>query len=132
MGQRKKTSCTPILRCGRAIPYAWIEAHWDEMRFRREIQVVLVMLRLATMQYQGFRCCGLREAAATGIDEGADAEEDVDETEEGEGSFFYDRGRVWERDAAGEANGVDGGRNHTKKGQQGHGDGDVHPEHALF
>jgi hypothetical protein len=117
---------------GERSPYAWIAAHWDEMRFRREIQVLLMMRRLATMQYQGFRFCGLSETAATGIDEGADAEEDVDETEEGEGSFFYDCGRVWERDAAREANGVDGGGDHPEKDKQGDGDGDVHPEHALF
>jgi hypothetical protein len=52
MGQRKKTLLRQSYAEGRAIPYAWIEAHGQEMRFRREIQQSLMMLRGATPQYQ--------------------------------------------------------------------------------
>src|SRR5690349_16538791 len=74
----------------------------------------------------------LSEAAAPSVNEGADAEEDVDEAEESEGSLLDYRGGVRERDTAGETNGVDGRRDHEEKDKQGHGDGDVHPEHAFL
>ena len=84
------------------------------------------------MQYQQafrLRSC---ETAAAGVDEGADAEEDVDEAEETEGGLgFYGCG-IGEGDAIGEAKDVDHGGDHPEKDQQGNSDGDVHPEHALF
>ena len=74
----------------------------------------------------------LGETGAPGGDEGTNAKENVDEAEEGHRSFFEDGDRMREGDSAGEADGVDIGRDGSEEAEEGDGDGDVHPEHALL
>ena len=78
------------------------------------------------------RCAFLGKAGAAGGDEGSNAEEDVDEAEEGHGALLEDSDRVREDDSAGEADGVDIGWDGAEEGEESYGDGDVHPEHALL
>ncbi len=74
----------------------------------------------------------LGEAGTAGSDERTDAEENVDEAEERHGSLFEDGDRVREDHSAGEADGVDVGWDGSEEAEEGDGDRDMHPEHALF
>src|SRR6266851_3096675 len=72
------------------------------------------------------------ETGEAGCDERADAEEDVEKAEERHGSLLEDGGGVRELDAAGEADGVDVGLDGSEEAEEGDGDRDVHPKHALL
>src|SRR5947208_15144504 len=61
MGQRKKTFSISILRRRARDCLRLVEGHREEMRFRRENTADLMMLRQATMQYQGCPLLRLRE-----------------------------------------------------------------------
>jgi hypothetical protein len=74
----------------------------------------------------------LAQAGAAGSDEGPDTEEDVDKAQERERTLLFDCGGMSEEGSAREADRVDVGGNGSEEGQQGDGDGDVHPEHALL
>lgn len=79
-----------------------------------------------------FRVPDSGEPLAAGGDEGAHTEEDEEKAKERHGGLFDDRDGMREGGSAAEADDVDVGGDAAQEEQQGHGDGDVHLEHALL
>src|ERR1700733_1986725 len=68
------------------------------------------------------------DSAAAGVDEGADAEEHVDKTEESERGFLFYGCRIGKGDTVGEAVAANHRGNHPQKHHTGHGTRHCHPE----